>query len=79
MVKFFPYSTMFKLPLVTKDKLEHGDTQNKPMVICVECNAEFFLSDLLGGELEEDTCPRCKVPASHYWSNRPHQKFLKRD
>ena len=68
---------MFKLPLVSEDQLEHGDTLNKPMVICVWCNAKFPLSDLLEGELEEEICPRCKTTAAEYWAHRPHQKFTK--
>lgn len=72
--RFLPHATMFKLPLVTQEDLEHGNTLNPVQVACVSCYARFTLKDLLGDELEEMACPRCKVTAKKYWASRPHQK-----
>lgn len=59
---FVPYATMFKL-----DRPDSGTVE------CVACSAQFSLSDLLQGELEENICPRCRNDAATYWRRFRHR------
>ena len=59
---FIPYATMFKL-----------DGPDSSVVECVACNVQFPLSDLLGSELEENHCPKCRNYASSYWRRFRHR------
>lgn len=63
---FLPYATMFKL-----------DEPDSSTVECVACQAQFPLSDLLGGELEENNCPKCRNYADSYWRRFRHRAVPK--
>jgi len=66
--KFLPFATMFKLE-------EPGKSLAPRCVACVSCGAMYPLSDLLGGELNEDECPHCKVRATDFYCHQPHQRI----
>jgi hypothetical protein len=63
---FIPYATMFKL-----------DGQDSDTVECIACSAQFPLSDLLGSELEENHCPKCRNYADSYWRRFRHRAVPK--
>ncbi len=60
--RFVPFATMFKL-----------DGPDSSTVECVACRAQFPLTDLLHGELEEDACPKCRKCADIYWQPHRHR------
>ncbi len=63
-VSFHDYATMFKV--------SHVDSS---VVECVSCATMYPLSDLLAGELNEESCPHCQVTAFAHYANRPHQEL----
>ncbi len=62
--QFQQYATMFKSSHVDSTTVE-----------CIACGAMYPLADLFAGELNEEDCPQCKVTASMYWADKPHQSL----
>lgn len=73
---FLPYNTLFKLPVLGHDPGWLATielSKSRDVVACLNCNAEFPLTDLLRDELRDDLCPACDCTADEYWRSRPHR------
>lgn len=74
-----PYCTIFKLenPVLMFEadgKSGHLFHPGRRAVVCQNCEASYPLKDLLGGELNEEDCPKCKMTCWEFWKGKPHQK-----